>query len=61
MKKKKMKLIDNLKILDNIDFSSSGYAAQLFSIFNNNELFCLKENKITERIICDKKLRKSKN
>ena len=55
MKKKKMKLIYNLKILDNIDFSSSGYAAQLFSIFNHNELFCLKENKVTECIICGTK------
>ena len=37
--------IKNLKIEDTIDFTSSGYAAQLFSIFNNNPLFCFKENK----------------
>ena len=52
---KKMLLIENLNIVDSIDFSSSGYAAQLFSIFNNNPLFCLKENKETECIICGTK------
>ena len=46
-----MLLIENLNIVDSIDFSSSGYAAQLFSIFNNNLLFCLKENKETECIV----------
>ena len=30
MKKKKMKLIENLKEVDTIDFSSSGYAVHLF-------------------------------
>ena len=50
-----MLLIENLNIVDSIDFSSSGYAAQLFSIFNNNPLFCLKENKETECIICGTK------
>ena len=33
--KKKNELIRQIKFNDNIDFSSSGYAAQLFSIFNN--------------------------
>ena len=50
-----MKLINELKIDDTIDFSSSGYAAQLFSIFNDNELFCFRENKEEECIICGKK------
>ena len=49
---KKEKLIKDLKIDDSIDFSSSGYAAQLFSIFNNNKLFCFSENKQIECIIC---------
>ena len=58
---KKMLLIENLNIVDSIEFSSSGYAAQLFSIFNNNPLFCLKENKETECIICGtKKNRRNK-
>ena len=52
---KKMLLIENLNIVDSIDFSSSVNAAQLFSIFNNNPLFCLKENKETECIICGTK------
>ena len=52
---KKQILINQLKIDDTIDFSSSGYAAQLFSIFNNNSLFCFKENKSTECFICGKK------
>jgi len=34
---KKLKLIENLN-RDTIDFSSSGYAVQLFSNFNNNEI-----------------------
>ena len=56
-----MLLIENLNIVDSIDFSSSGYAALLFSIFNNNPLFCLKENKETECIICgSKKNRRNK-
>ena len=37
---KKLKLIEELKFDDTIDFSSSGYAAQLFTIFNNNTIFC---------------------
>lgn len=47
--------IKNLKIEDTIDFTSSGYAAQLFSIFNNNPLFCFKENKSSECFICGEK------
>ena len=34
---------------------SSGYINQLFSIFNNNENFSLKESKSIECILCDKK------
>ena len=52
---KKLKLINELKIDDTVDFSSSGYAAQLFSIFNDNELFCFRENKEEECIICGRK------
>ena len=43
----KKSLIENLKLDDAIDFSSSGFAAQLFSIFNNIKYFCLKENNLT--------------
>ena len=53
--KKKEELIKKLKIDDTIDFSSYGYASQLFSIFNNNEYFCIKENKVTECFICGRK------
>ena len=53
--KKKELLIKNLKLDDTIDLSSSGYATQLFSIFNNNSLFCFQENKYTECFICGKK------
>ena len=35
--------------------TSSGYVAQLFSVFNNNETFCFKESKTSECIICGKK------
>ena len=52
---KKEQLIKQLKFDDSIDFTSSGNAAQLFSIFNNNLDFCLKENKTTECILCGKK------
>ncbi len=41
--KTKKSLLDNLKIDNTIDFSSSGYAIQIFSIFNNIKYFCLKE------------------
>ena len=44
---KKKSLIENLKLDDAIDFSSSGFVAQLFSIFNNIKYFCLKENNLT--------------
>ena len=53
--KKKELFIKNLKIDDTIEFSSSRYAAQLFSIFNNNSLFFFQENKYTECFICGKK------
>ena len=52
---KKKDLIKQIKFDDNIDFSSSGYAAQLFSIFNNKLDFCIKENKKLECILCEKK------
>ena len=52
---KKELLIKNLKIDDTIDFTSSEQAAQLFSIFNNNLKFCIKENKSSECFICGKK------
>ena len=51
---KKEQLIKQLKFDDSIDFTSSGNAAQLFSIFNNNLDFCLKENKVTECILCER-------
>ena len=52
---KKEELIKQLKIDDTIYFSSSGYAVQLFSIFNNNLDFCIKENKVTECILWERK------
>ena len=55
---KKEQLIKNLKIDDTIVFTSSGYAAQLFSIFNNNTLFCFKENKSSDCFICGEKNQK---
>ena len=41
---------------NSIDFNSSGYAAQLFSLFKNKEDFCLIESKKTECILCGKKI-----
>ena len=38
-------IINRLKIDDTIDFSFSGYPAQLLSIFNYNELFFLEKIK----------------
>ena len=52
---KKLVLINSLNNVKDVDMSSSGYVAQLFSIFNNNEIFCFKESKISECIICGKK------
>ena len=52
---KKSNLINQLKIDTGIDFTSSGYAAQLFSIFKNKKYFCFLENKTSECIICQKK------
>ena len=52
---KKEKLIKQLKVDDKIYFSSSGYAAQLFSIFNNCINYCIKVNKESECISCGKK------
>ena len=48
---KKRITFKNLKIDDTIDLSSSGYAAQLFSIFNNNSLFCFQENKYAQNVL----------
>ena len=42
-----------------IDTMSSGYINQLFSIFNNNENFSLKESKSIEWILCGKKANES--
>ena len=52
---KKSFLINQLKSDKGIDFTSSGYAAQLFGIFKNNNNFCFLENKTSECIICGKK------
>ena len=52
---KKLDLINNLNTLSSVDMTSSGYVAQLFSVFNNNENFCVKESKTSECIICGKK------
>ena len=41
---------------NSIDFNSSWYVAQLFSLFKNNELFCIKESKNIECILCGKKV-----
>jgi hypothetical protein len=40
---KKTLLIDKMNKNSDIDTTSSGYINQLFSLFNNNENFCLKE------------------
>ena len=53
--KRKELLIEKLKVDNRIDFTSTGYAAQLFSIFKNISYFCFKESKQTECIICGKK------
>ena len=45
--------INQLKIDDTLYFSFSG--SQLFSILNNNFLFCFKKSKSTEWFICGKK------
>ena len=44
-----------MKENSDIDTASSGYINQLFSIFNNNENFGLKESKSIECILCCKK------
>ena len=53
--KRKELLIEKLKVDSRIDFTSTGYAAQLFSIFKNISYFFFKESKQTECIICGKK------
>ena len=53
---KKSILIDQMNKDNSIDFNSSGYVAQLFSLFKNNEQFCLIETKNTECILCGKKI-----
>ena len=52
---KKLLLIDKMNTNIDVDTTSSGYINQLFSIFNNNDNFCLKESKSTECILCGKK------
>ena len=47
---KKAILIAQMNNDNSIDFNSSGYIAQLFSLFKNNELFCIIESKNTECI-----------
>jgi len=54
--KKKEILINQMNADTSIDFNSSGYAAQLLSIFKNIDYFCIKESKSTECILCGKKL-----
>lgn len=51
----KSNLISQLKNDTGIDFTSTGYAVQLFSIFRNNKYFCFIESKTSECIICQKK------
>ena len=52
---KKAELIDKMNSNITIDTQSSGYVAQLFSIFKNNIYFCIKEKKYSECIICGQK------
>ena len=54
--KKKFLLIDKMNKNKDIDTISSGYINQLFSIFNSNEYFSLKESKSIECIFCGKKI-----
>ena len=51
---KKQKLIEKIANNNDIDFITSGYTVQLFRIFNNIDLFCIKESKVTKCIICGK-------
>ena len=46
-------LIDKMNKNSDID-TSSGYINQLFSIFNNDDNFWLKESKYSECILCGK-------
>ena len=43
--------MDKMNKNSDIDTMSSGYINQLFSIFNNNGNFCLKESKSSEGIL----------
>ena len=52
---KKAELIDKMNSNITIDTQTSGYVAQLFSIFKNNIYFCIKEKKYSECIICGQK------
>ena len=51
---KKAILIAQMNNDNSMDFNSSGYVAQLFSLFKNNELFCIIESKYTKCILCGK-------
>ena len=53
---KKASLINQMDTYTAVDFNSSGYAAQLFSMFRNILYFCIKESKLTECILCWKKI-----
>ena len=44
---------------NSIDFNSSGYAVQLFSLFKNNELFYIIESKNIEFILWGKKIKEN--
>ena len=52
---KKLELISKLNDNNSVDMISSGYVAQLFSVFNNNKYFCFEESKTSECIICQNK------
>ena len=52
---KKAELIEKMNTNLNIDTTSSGYINQLFSVFKNNQDFCLKEKKYSECILCGRK------
>ena len=53
---KKASLINQINTYTAVDFNSSGYAAQLFSMFRNILYFCIKESKSTECILYGKKI-----
>ena len=46
MKEKKVLLIAHMNKNNNIDIISTGYINQIFEIFNNNEIFVLKNENL---------------